>query len=106
MIFRVDGGAPVKTHLLGPIVFGWSGDRKYLFVQERAAAGKAYVFPLAPGQPVPERILHGLPSEQEILKLRGVRAIELDDVVPGATADIYAYRRESVQRNLYRVPLP
>jgi hypothetical protein len=106
LVFRVDGGAPFKTKFLGPITLGWSGDGKHLFVQERERAGKAYVFPLAPGQPVPESILHGLPSEQEILKLPGVRMIALDDVVPGATADIYAYRRESVQRNLYRVPLP
>ncbi len=107
-IFRVDGGAPVKTQLLGPITLGWSGDRKHLFVQERGRNGvdKAYVFPLAPGQIVPESILHGLPSEQEILKLPGVRMIAVEDVVPGLTAEIYAYRRESVQRNLYRVPLP
>ncbi len=92
-IFRVDGGAPVKTQLLGPITLGWSGDRKHLFVQERGRNGvdKAYVFPLAPGQIVPESILHGLPSEQEILKLPGVRMIAVEDVVPGLTADIYAY---------------
>jgi len=107
VVFRVDGGAPLQTQVHGPIVFEWSRDGKHLFVQERGSSvGKAFVFPLAPGQPVPESILHGLPSEQEILKLPGVRMIALDDVVPAATADIYAYRRESVQRNLYRVPVP
>ena len=25
---------------------------------------------------------------------------------PGPTGDIYAFTRESVQRNLYRIPLP
>jgi Tol biopolymer transport system component/tRNA A-37 threonylcarbamoyl transferase component Bud32 len=108
VILRLDGGAPIKTHLVGPIVLGWPGDRKHLFVQERVgnSVGKAYVFPLTPGQPVPESVLHGFPSDQEIMKLPGVRAIALEDVVPGATADIYAYIRESVQRNLYRVPVP
>jgi eukaryotic-like serine/threonine-protein kinase len=108
VVFRLDGGAPITTHLVGPIVLGWSGDRKHLFVQEKGGNGvsKAYVLPLAPGQLVPESILHGLPSEQEILKLPGVRMIRLEDVVPGATADIYAYTRESVQRNLYRIPVP
>jgi hypothetical protein len=27
-------------------------------------------------------------------------------VAPGPTVDVYAYIRESVQRNLYRIPLP
>jgi eukaryotic-like serine/threonine-protein kinase len=108
LIFRLDGGAPIQTQLVGPILLRWSGDRKQLFVEEKGKNGvdKAYVFPLAPGQLIPESILHGLPSQQEILKLPGVRVIKLEDVVPGATADIYAYTRESVQRNLYRIPLP
>jgi hypothetical protein len=112
VVFRIDGGAPMKTQLLGPIYLGWSRDGKHLFVQEKTGTGasvtRAYVLPLAPGQIVPQIVLHwhGVPSEQEILKLPGARVIALTDVVPGATADIYAYRRESVQRNLYRVPLP
>jgi hypothetical protein len=68
--------------------------------------GKAYVLPLAPGHLVPESIVHGLPSEQEILKLPGARVIPSNDVAPGPTADIYSFTRESVQRNLYRVPAP
>jgi len=27
-------------------------------------------------------------------------------VVPGPTADIYAFTRETVHRNLYRIPVP
>jgi WD40 repeat protein len=108
VIFRVDGGAPIQTQLPPPMGLGWSGDGKHLFVQGRAVANmdKAYVFPLAPGRPVPESIIHGLPSEQEILKLPGVRVIPSTRVTPGPTADIYAFTRESVQRNLYRVPVP
>jgi hypothetical protein len=67
---------------------------------------KVYVLPVAPGHMVPEGIVHGLPAEQEILKLPGVRVIPSGDVAPGPTADIYAFTRESVQRNLYRVPIP
>jgi Tol biopolymer transport system component/tRNA A-37 threonylcarbamoyl transferase component Bud32 len=107
VIFRVDGGAPLLTQL-PPMALGWSGDGKYLFVQNRVLkkVDKAYVFPLAPGRPVPESIIHGLPSEPEILKLPGVRVIASPYVEPGPTADIYAVTRESVQRNLYRVPVP
>ena len=69
-------------------------------------AAPALTCPLTPGRPVPESFISGLPSEQEIEKLPGVRAIASADVVPGATADIYAFPRESVQRNLYRVSVP
>jgi hypothetical protein len=108
IVFRVDGGAPIRTQLVGPITLGWTGDGKNVFVQERVGSSvkKAYILPLAPGHPVPESIVRGLPSEEEFLKLPGVRVIAVGDVVPGRTADIYAFTRESVHRNLYRVPLP
>ena len=48
----------------------------------------------------------GFRSEQEIAGLPGVRVIENPDVAPGPAADVYAFSRETVQRNLYRIPLP
>jgi hypothetical protein len=106
--FRVDGGAPLLTQLPGPTRVEWSGDGKHLFVQGKSVNNpdKVYILPLAPGHLVPERIVPGLPSEQEVLKLPGARALSLTEVAPGPTADIYAFTRESVQRNLYRVPVP
>ena len=107
VIFRVDGGAPVLTKILAPTDLRWSGDRRHLFVQHRLnKLSKAYVLPLGPGHLVPESIVNGLPSEQDILKLPGVRVIPSSDVAPGPTADAYAFTRESVQRNLYRIPAP
>jgi dipeptidyl aminopeptidase/acylaminoacyl peptidase len=108
VIFRVDGGAPFVTEIAGPVRLRWSTDGKHLFVQDRTSnsTDKTYVLPLAPGQPVPESIVHGFPSGKEMLKLPGVRVIDSSDVAPGRTADIYAYTRESVQRNLYRIPVP
>jgi hypothetical protein len=107
VIFRVDGGAPLLTQLAPPTEIRWSGDGKHLFVQRRLSnLGKVYILPLAPGHLLPESIVHGLPSEPEILKLPGVRVIPSNDVAPGPTADIYAFTRVSVQGNLYRVPVP
>ena len=109
VIFQVDGGAPIRTQIrASETTLKWSGDGKHVFVQGKGSTNldKAYVLPLAPGQMVPERIVDGLPSEPEILKLPGVRVIPSRNVVPGPTADIYAFTRESVQRNLYRIPLP
>jgi len=109
-IFRVDGGAPLLTKIqASSTTLSWSGDGKHLFVQGKGAAAtldKAYVLPLSPGQMVPESIVDGLPSEQEILKLPGARVIPLRNVVPGPTAETYAFTRQSVQRNLYRIPIP
>jgi Tol biopolymer transport system component/predicted Ser/Thr protein kinase len=109
-IFRVDGGAPLQTKIpASSTILSWSGDGKHLFVQGKGAAAnleKAYVLPLSPGQMVPESIVHGLPSEQEILKLPGARVIPSRNVVPGPTAETYAFTRQSVQRNLYRIPIP
>jgi eukaryotic-like serine/threonine-protein kinase len=110
VIFQVDGGAPLRTEIrASATTLSWSGDRKHLFVQGKGAAAnldKAYVLPLSSGQIVPDSIVHGLPSEQEILKLPGARVIPLRNVVPGPTAETYAFTRQSVQRNLYRIPIP
>jgi hypothetical protein len=108
IFFRIDGGAPLRTQLPPAMKLGWSGDGKHMFLEGRGAAllGQAYVFPLPPGQLVPESIVHGLPSEREILKLPGARVIPSIDVALGPTADVYAFTRENVQRNLYRVPVP
>jgi hypothetical protein len=44
---------------------------------------------------VPESIVHGLPSEQEILEAAGrAGVIAATDVAPGPIADIYAFTRE------------
>ena len=107
MIFRVDGGAPLQTPIQGRTLLRWSGDGKHLFLHRTLTSrDKTYVFPLTPGRPLPESFINGLPSDQEIVKLPGVRVIASTDVVPGRTADTYAFTRESVQRNLYRIPVP
>ena len=77
-----------------------------MFLHRLLTIGQTYVFPLTPGRPLPEDIINGLPSEQDIVKMPGVRVIASTDVVPGQTADTYAFTRESVQRNLYRIPVP
>ena len=107
VIFRVDGGAPLQTKIRGRTLLRWSGDGQHVFLQRTLTSrDKTYVFPLTPGRPLPESFIQGLPSDQEIVKLPGVRVIASTDVMPGRTADTYAFTRQSVQRNLYRVPVP
>jgi hypothetical protein len=107
VLFPINGGTPLLTKIGPASGLTWTGDGKYLFLHTALMnMGKVYVLPLAPGELVPARMLQGLLSEQEILKIPGARIIPAALVAPGPTADTYAFVRESVQRNLYRVPLP
>jgi eukaryotic-like serine/threonine-protein kinase len=108
VIFPVGGGTPLTVHLGPPSWLAWTGDGKYLFVfgmsQSRT---KTYVLPLSSGQILPGLALaKKFPSDAELAKAPGVRMIPEGDAVPGPTADVYAFTRETVQRNLYRIPLP
>jgi eukaryotic-like serine/threonine-protein kinase len=96
------GGRPVQIYGRG-IGMKWSPDgRQVLLTLE----GKTYVLPLPPGRTLPEIPGGGFRSEEEIAKLPGVRLIASPDVAPGPTPDVYAFSRETVQRNLYRIPVP
>ena len=61
---------------------------------------------LAPGRALPEIPPGGFRSEAEIARLPRVRVIDSADVAPGPTPEVYAFSRETVQRNLYRIPVP
>ncbi|PYT96279.1 MAG: hypothetical protein DMG38_24570 [Acidobacteria bacterium] len=55
--------------------------------------------------------LRGLPaggfhSEEEIAHLPGARRIDVPGVVPGPSPDVFAFYRGTIQRNLYRIPIP
>jgi hypothetical protein len=63
------------------------------------------VIPLRAGEVLPPMPAGGLRSEQDIARLRGARKVDAV-VVPGASADEYAFYRTTTQRNLYRIPIP
>ena len=112
VIFPVTGGAPIVTNIVPPPLLRWTGDGKYLFVvgAEHQAWANTYVVPLSPGEILPGIMSHGksFPSEAEVARLPGVRTLPVTavDIVPGTTADIYAFTRVAIQRNIYRIPLP
>jgi len=100
------GGAPIVTHVLPPNWLKWTGDGKHLFVSgENEENTKTYILPLSPGQVLPLSLLLAKGSPVELAKEPGVRIMPMGHVMPGPAADIYAFTRESVQRNLYRIPL-
>ena len=83
----------------------WSGDGKYLFAVLVERPWQTVVLPLSPGRALPEGFTKDFATEREIAKLPGARVIPSTDVAPGPTVDIYAFTRETVQRNLYRIPV-
>ena len=44
-------------------------------------------------------------THEEVGRLPGVETLPFGDVIPGPTPDTYAYSRDVVTRNLYRIPL-
>jgi hypothetical protein len=109
--FPSSGGAPIP--IMDAICYlRWPPDGKFLYLsvltgmQSAGAFGRTYVIPLALNKLFPPLPPDGFHSEEEIAKLPGVRVIEAADIFPGPTPETYAYSRQSVQRNLYRVPLP
>jgi len=93
----------------------WSLDGRYFYVAfdviakgNSAQRGHTYVFPLKPGAALPALPLGGTRSEADLAKLGAIvePASKADDFAPGPTSAIYAFSQRTIQRNLYRVPLP
>jgi hypothetical protein len=112
MAFPIDGGPGIR--IFGPsslTPLNWSRDGRFLFLSTGSTsygglAGKTYIVPLPAGKMWPELPLHVFDKDADIEKLPGVRTIDASDARPGASAEAYAFSRERIQRNLYRIPLP
>jgi hypothetical protein len=98
----VGGGPPVEIYGTG-IGVKWSREGRLLFLM---VGGNTYVLPLPPGRSLPDIPIGGFRSEAEIAALPGAQLIDASDVAPGPTPGVYAFSRETVQRNLYRIPVP
>jgi len=103
--FRWGRGLPL---LIRPrIRWQWSPDgRFFVLLLCRFHEGRTYIVPLPPGKTLPPIPPAGLPSEEEIAHLPGVRRIDALRVVPGPSPDVYAFSRNTTQRNLYRISIP
>jgi eukaryotic-like serine/threonine-protein kinase len=109
----VKGGLPIPIMSSSAVNchMAWSPDVGLLFISVPIAAsashvvGRTYVIPLSRGQMFPT-IPQGGFSESELPKIPGVRIIDAFDGAPGPTPEVYAFSRTTVQRNLYRIPIP
>jgi hypothetical protein len=112
MALPVGGGKGLR--LFGPTsanAVKWSPDRRQLFLSiapdsYSGGVGETFVVPLKAGATLPELPPHGFAVDSDISKLPGTRSIDAPDASPGHSADVYAFSRERIQRNLYRIPLP
>ena len=97
--FSLDGERPVQMG--GSFAFlSWTLDGR------SALLGGSYFVPLAEGESLPKVPEGGFQSGEQIARLAGARRVDEGGLVPGPSADVYAFYRGTVQRNLYRIPVP
>ena len=100
---RIYGGGITQGHV------SWSRDGRVIFIwvstSMSMSAGVTYAIPLLPGHMFPHIPPGGFRSQAEIASVPGTRIIDAF-AAPGPTSDVYAFSRETVQRNLFRIPLP
>ena len=86
----------------------WSrtGRQLFLSVGDVGSTGTTYVVQLPAGQAFPAIPAGGFLSRQAIARLPGVQVIDSADVAPGPAPGMLALSRVTVQRNLYRIPIP
>ena len=99
-IFSLDAKPPVVVGATTAISWAAGG----VTVQDWAPW--AFFVPLAAGQAVPRIPAGGFHSNEEIARLPGARKIDGQHVVVGPSPDVYAFYRGTIQRNLYRIPIP
>jgi hypothetical protein len=109
--YPMRGGPPIR--IFGAICYlRWQPDGKILYfsistaMQSAGASGRTYALPLPLGKMFPAIPAGGFHSEAEIAALSAGGPIESADVAAGPTPNVYAFSRQTVQRNLYRIPIP
>jgi hypothetical protein len=98
LAFPLRGGAPRLLAITRPCQWSTRGDAMLV---PSDSGDSTYVVPLAAGEMFPPEGVH---SEQEVAKLPAVRKME-GAVVPGPLPDVYAFQRQTIQRNLHRIPI-
>jgi WD40 repeat protein len=106
--FPKEGGAPVTFCTSCSVK--WTRDQRQLFlaltIVNGAADGTTFVVNLPTGRALPDFPREGIGTEAELRKLPNIRVINRIGLFPGPTSSIYAFQRQSVQRNLYRIAVP
>jgi eukaryotic-like serine/threonine-protein kinase len=103
-VFPLDGGPPIVIGSYTYLQWSSSGDSVW-FSAGPIPDGRSYIVPVPKGHLLPAIPAGGFGSEEDVARLPGARRIDATGT-PGPTADVYAFERRTLQRNLYRIPIP
>jgi len=101
--FPLSGGPPVPVS--ASMMLRWPLDGRSVFTTPFAGETWAWILPLAGGA-LPHIPAGGFVSEKDVASVPGARRIDGTGIVPGPSSEVYAFYRETTQRNLYRIPIP
>jgi hypothetical protein len=101
-------GAPPVALYGRSVAAQWTRDGRSLLLSMRDSTqtGRSYIVPLPRGRALPAVPPGGFPSEDVIANFPGVRVLDFAYAAPGPAPGLFAFTRRSVQRNLYRIPVP
>jgi hypothetical protein len=103
-MFPLSGGTPIVIGSNAFLQWSTSGDCVWI-IGGAVPENTSYIVPLPKGKLLPLIPAGGFHSEEDVARLPGARKIDVAGT-PGPTADVYAFGRFTVQRNLYRIPIP
>jgi Tol biopolymer transport system component len=106
--FPLSAGDPIR--ICDFCQAGWSVGGRSFWIRIGSFAsgveGKTFALPLRRGEVLPKLPASGIRSEAELTTLSGAHLVFDGDAAMGPNSEIYAYSRETAQRNLFRVPIP
>jgi eukaryotic-like serine/threonine-protein kinase len=100
------GTVGAENRGITPPVVSWSRDGRFLYVHFAWTTRETYAFRLHPGQILPPLPKGGIHSAEEAAALPGAQRIPQLRAFVGDDPSVYAFMRNTSQRNIYRVPVP
>jgi Tol biopolymer transport system component len=98
------GTVGAENRGITPPVVAWSRDGKFLYLHFAWTTRATYAIPLQPGQVVPPLPIGGV-SAANVASLPGATRIPEPRAFVGDEPSVYAFMRNTSQRNIYRVPV-
>jgi eukaryotic-like serine/threonine-protein kinase len=112
MLYSTRGSPPLPVLPAAAAVrLRWSPDGRYMLVSVQVgeasafANGRTYALPVTPPGALPAIPPGGFGSEAELAATPGVQVLPHADFAAGPSLSMYAFSRETITRNLYRIPL-
>jgi eukaryotic-like serine/threonine-protein kinase len=102
--YPIDGGPAVRV--CDQCKVSWSRDARRWYLSVPWEKERTYVIALREGDCMPALPDGGIRSKNDLAALSILEVVEQPRVAPGRDVGTYAFVRTTIQRNLYRIPLP